>query len=100
MLDARKMSTNPSATAATIMPFAMPPSVMLRKNCMRPVLLVAEVVVAEVAVPRHGGRVLADDHLPEVDHHRLLGDGQRAAGVLLDEHDDELGVHGQVAQHG
>jgi hypothetical protein len=34
MFVARKMSTRPRATAATIMPVAIPPRVMFKKNCM------------------------------------------------------------------
>src|SRR5215468_905099 len=53
------------------------------------VLLEAQVVLAECLVGREHGGVLGGDHPADVEHHAGVGDGQRAAGVLLDQH------HGQ-----
>src|SRR6266700_5081938 len=87
----RQISTRESAIAAYTMPKLTPPSVNC-KNSVTDDLLETQVVLTECLVGREHGGVFGDHHPADVEHHPEIGDGQRAARVLLDQHHGQPGL--------
>src|SRR3954447_2628768 len=81
----RQIMTSDRATAAKIMPWLTPPSARLKKrNISEPQIGVSQLLVRGEVRGRSGR-----DDATEVEHHRLVGDRQRASRILLDEDDGQ-----------
>lgn len=54
--------------------------------------------MAQPLVGRQDVRVVGFDHLAKIEHQRPVGDGERAAGVLLDQYDGEADLVAQALE--